>query len=620
MPRPRHASGGRPGRAPGALLAGLALAALCAALASAPARAQNYPRLGLYGQISGSGYPLWGSTGAYDTRVLDEISRYDEVILDASPISEYRNDALTQLRQRHPGIKLLAYVTGHHIWPTVAADSTVFYPKRYWNTVRDLDGFLYNTSGAQYGLTNYAFANVNIAKRDGTGRYVVAEALAQLFYDAIISKNVWDGLFVDTYCTTISWSQSGTEMIDYVRAGYPSITAFDAGWSAGTDTLAARLRQLAGPTEILVGNCIPGTKYAWFNGWMAENFPFQNGGTWDENMFRDPGGYFASERGYLAPRYNHLFSGAATPSDPYSATNMRQVRLGLASASLGEGFGVFGYSARNVTTYPYHHWWYDEYAVDRATGRSSALRKDTGWLGRPLGPYGKVIWVSGAADAITNNGFESDLSGWTWSSMHPASLTRDATTAAKGNASAKFSLSAAESVPWGAGVATTTTLTMIVSQYYSATFWAKASAARTVTVVAGAPGGGELAHGTADLTTAWKQFQIVFRPVANGAAPLQFFLGAQAGDVWLDDVHYQAGTSSIYRRDFEHGILLLNPTFLTLSVPLERSYYKIRGSADPATNDGTRGSQFTVPPMDALFLLGTDQVRPASVLDLHVTP
>lgn len=620
MPSPRSAPGGRQGRASGALLAGLAFALFSAALAAPPAGAQSYPRLGLYGMMKSNGYPLWDSTGTYDAQVLTEISRYDEVILDASPISEYRNDALVQLRQRHPGIKLLAYVTGHHIWQTIANDSLVYYPLRYWRTVRDLDGFLYNTSGAQYGLTNNAFANVNIAKRDGSGRYVVAEALAQLFYDAIISKNVWDGLFVDTYCTTISWSQSPGEQIDYVRAGYATIQAFDAGWSAGTDTLAARLRQLAGPTEILVGNCIPGTKYAWFNGWMAENFPFQNGGTWDENMFRDPGGYFASERGYLAPRYNHLFSGAATPSTPYSSINMRQVRLGLASAALGDGFGVFGYSARNASVYPYHHWWYDEYAVDRVTGRASMLLKDTGWLGRPLAAYGKVIWVSTAPDAITNSGFESDLSGWTWASTQPASFSRDVGTAERGVASAKFSLSAPESVPWAAGVATTTTLAMSVGQYYSATFWAKASAARTVTVVAAAPGGGELAHGTADLTTAWKQYQIVFQAVGSGASPLQFHLGAQAGDVWLDDVHFQSGTSSIYRRDFEHGILLLNPTSLTLSVPLERSYYKIRGIADPATNDGTRASQFTVPPMDALFLLGADQLRPASVLDLHISP
>jgi len=64
--------------------------------------------------------------------------------------------------------------------------------------------------------------------------------------------------------------------------------------------------------------------------------------------------------------------------------------------------------------------------------------------------------------------------------------------------------------------------------------------------------------------------------------------------------------------------VLLNPTTLTLTVPLERSFYRIRGSADPFTNNGARASQFVVPAMDALFLLGADQARPAAVMDLHV--
>ena len=607
------------------LLRTAARAGAAAALAAAvllvwpvPARAQDYPRLGLYGQIRGNGYPLWDSTGAYDTQALDKIARYDEVILDASPITEYRPDAITQLRQRHPGIRLLAYVTGHYIWPGTAPDSTVNYPVRYWRLVRDLDGFLYNKSGDQYGLRNLAFANVNIAKRDVNGRYVVAEALAGLFYDAIVSKNLWDGLFVDTYCTTISWSQSLGDSIDYVRAGYPSLQALDAGWSAGTDTLASRLRQLAGGSEILVGNCIPGTKFAWFNGWMAENFPFQNGGTWVENMYRDPGGYFADEKGYRSPRFNHLFSAASDPSQPYTSDNMRRVRFGLGSASLGEGYGVFGYAGRNVTVSPYHLWWYDEYAVDRATGRSTTLLQNTGWLGPALGPYSQEIWVSGAPDVVANPGFETDVGNWTFKSTFPGSFTRDPSTAAVGSASAHAYVSQPEAVSWGSGFQCSNPIMMSAGLPYCATFWAKASAPRQLPVVAGAQGGGELAHGIVSLTTTWKQFQVVFRPVASGSSNLQFFLGDAAGDVWIDDVHLQPGVSSIYRRDFKYGIVLVNPTSLDLDVPLSRSFYRIRGLADPVTNNGTPGRQFLVRANDALFLLGADQVKPAAVLDFHI--
>ena len=597
-----------------------ALAVVALIPCARPAWSQGYPRLGLYGQIIGTGYPLWNPDGSFDNAAMDDIARFDEVILDASPITEYRPDAIAALRQRHPGIKMLAYVTGHNIWNRGAPDSTVNYPTRYWRTVRDLDGFLYNRNGDQYGLTNLSFANVNLAKRDVNGRYVVAEALAQLFYDAIVSKNLWDGVFIDSYCSSISWSQGPGEQIDYQRAGYATIQDFDAGWLAGTDALAVKLRQLAGPTEILVGNCIAGTKYGGFNGWMVENFPNQNGGTWDENMYRDPGGYFASERGYQPPRYNHLFSAAGNLTSPYDAENNRRVRLGLGSASLGDGFGVFGYQGRETAMYPYHRWWYDEYAVDRASGRASTLLRDTGWLGQPLGPYSQVIWISGAADAIANSGFESDLSGWQFRSTYPGTFTRDAGSAAQGSVSGRVSLTQIDVVPWGAGIQSTTTISMVVGQYYSATFWARASNPRRMTVVAGAPGGGELAHGYANLTTGWKQFQIVFRPIGSGASNLQFHLGDAAGDVWFDDVHFQTGTSSIYRRDFQHGMVLVNPTSLNLTVPLERRFYKIRGISDPATNDGSSGQQFAVRANDALFLLGSDQVKPASVLDLHIEP
>jgi hypothetical protein len=591
--------------------------AVAAAVLPTPARSQDYPRLGLYGQVRGNGYPLWDSSGNLDPVSLDQIGRYDEVILDASPITEYRPDAIAALRQRNPAIHLLAYVMAGFVWPSIAIDSTVHYPTRYWRMIRNMDGFLYNKRGAQYGLTTNAFANVNLAKRDGSGTYVVAESLAVLWNDAIVSHHLWDGLFVDTYCTTILWSQTAAESIDYVRAGYPTLAAFDAGWGAGTDTLASRLRQFGGPASILVGNCGQGTKYAWFNGWMREDFPHQNGGTWDENMYRSPGGYFTDDRRFLAPQHDYLFSAAGDPSQPYSADNLRRARFGLGSAALGLGYGVFGYAGRMVDVYPYFQWWYDEYAVDRASGRASTLRRDAGWLGQPLAPYSQVIWVSSAPDAISNNGFETDLSGWMFISTYPGSFTRDPTTAAVGTASAKATITHVEAVPWAAGVATTTTLFMSPGQYYSATFWAKASPPRTVTVVAGAPGGGELAHGQVDMTTSWKHFQVVFYPTASGASPLQFHLGGDVGDVWLDDLHLQPGTSSIYRRDFQHGIVLVNPTNLDLVVPLERSFNKIRGLADPATNDGSVARQFAVPANDALFLLGTDQVRPAAVLDLH---
>ncbi len=62
------------------------------------ARAEDYPRLGLYGSMAGDGYPYWVAGGAFQDTTFDAVARYHEVILDASPISEYRPEALAELR------------------------------------------------------------------------------------------------------------------------------------------------------------------------------------------------------------------------------------------------------------------------------------------------------------------------------------------------------------------------------------------------------------------------------------------------------------------------------------------------------------------------------------------
>src|SRR4051794_9245893 len=97
----------------------LIVAAVVAAATASPARAQNYPRLGLHGRVYGTGYPLilGGTTeGPLNGAALDAYARFNEVTMGASPISEYRPDIVAELRLRRPDIQLLAYVIGHFIW------------------------------------------------------------------------------------------------------------------------------------------------------------------------------------------------------------------------------------------------------------------------------------------------------------------------------------------------------------------------------------------------------------------------------------------------------------------------------------------------------------------------
>lgn len=594
-------------------LALLLFGAVAGGVARPPAaEAQSYPRLGLYGGITGNGYPyiVAGIAGALQDTTLEAVARYDEVILDASPITEYRPDVLTALRARHPGIKLFAYVTGHDIWNLSTTDTLVQFPARYYRLVRDLQGWLYNTGGGYFSLSR-----VNLAKRDITGRFIVAESLADLFYDVVVTPGIWDGIFIDVYCKSILWMETPTEHIDFVRAGYPSLAAFDAAWAAAIDTLGDRLRRRAGPSVEMVGNCAQSTNYATFNGWMRENFPYQNGGDWYQNMFRNVGGYLPDDVHFHAPRSNYL-SSWILGLDPYSDTNARKVRFGLASAALGTGYAVFGGGARSGQPFPYYMYWYDEYAVDLATGSSSPNLQNTGWLGRPLGPYSQMIWLGTGPDLVTNPDFETDVTtGWSFGHGVPATLERDTTTAAAGSSSAHVTVSAVGSVDWAVGLGTVDVMAMGAYQPYSATFWARASAPRSISVAIGPAAATRI-----PITTDWRHYQVTLVPQYATSAGVQFFLAEATGEVWLDDVHFQAGVTNLYRRDFQNGIVLVNPSNQIMTVTLERDYKKIRGARDPVTNDGSTVTQATVNPSDAMFLIGDDRTPPAAVIDLQPGP
>lgn len=606
-------------RALRAILATAFAVTIATGLTAGVAGAQSFPRLGLYGQILGNGYPYVLPDQTLDMLEIARTARYNEVVLDVSPITPYRPDIIQAIKAQNPNCRVLAYVLAEDIWNVMNADSLNHIPTIIRRTVRNLGGFLYDRNTGQ----EYVGNSINIAKRVN-GRYVVAEAMADIFRDRIIQTGVWNGIFTDIFCHTIAWTQAGTNrVIDYQRAGYPSLAALDLAWSEACDVLAARLRADGGPSFTLVGNCAGSAEHAFYNGWMRENFPNQQGGTWHSNMLGDvtTRGYFADDRDYRQPAKNWIQSSAsANPGQEYNSFNTNKVRYGLASAALGEGLHAFTPS-RSVTEAPYQQWWYDEYAVDLATGRSSDLQVHTGWLGQPLGPARTMLWPNPNPDAVTNPGFEADVtSGWTFAKFAPAvaTISRDAATAAVGTSSAKISITTASTVEWHVYLSSIGQLAVQAYSSYSTTFWAKANPARRIHLLAGNSGG----HAYVDVDATWRQYQVVLRPTTSLSAPLTIFLGLQTGDLWLDDVHFQRGVSNVWRRDFQNGAVFVNPTELSMTVPLETQFRRILGTRTPAINTGALSNSITLGSYDALFLLrgAIDTTPPGRTSDLRVGP
>ena len=72
--------------------------------------------------------------------------------------------------------------------------------------------------------------------------------------------------------------------------------------------------------------------------------------------------------------------------------------------------------------------------------------------------------------------------------------------------------------------------------------------------------------------------------------------------MWIDDAHFYRTGINVYRREFERGIVLVNPSSDPMPVLLEQPCRRIQGVVDPA-NDGSLLTTATVPGWDALFLL-----------------
>ena len=63
----------------------------------------------------------------------------------------------------------------------------------------------------------------------------------------------------------------------------------------------------------------------------------------------------------------------------------------------------------------------------------------------------------------------------------------------------------------------------------------------------------------------------------------------------------------VWRREYENGIALVNPTSQSQGVDLGGEYEKIKGAQDPAVNDGLIVSQVNLPAKDGLVMLRTLQ-------------
>ena len=335
--------------------------------------ATHYPRRAFYGRLGTDGSPILRG-GVVQPGAADSAARFDVVVLDAPPML-LRPEIAEALKKRNPRMTLLALVNTSLAWnnprPPLGDSLTELNARRY-RLARESGAILRSRSGREWtpnlDLSNHLFA-VKLAEMD-------AEALGVPGVD---------GLFCDWSCPTITWTQTPRDSVDYRRAGWDSHRDWSRAYTEGHRLYAMTLRRLAG-SKYLVGNGGPSGERDLWNGWMRENFPNQNGGTWQSNMEQTPWGdpgYLADDSLYVQPSLNFLSSVSLKASEPWRgvSTNLddedaSRLRLGLASASLAGGVHVFVKAPLLRDWWPQ---WYPEYDQDFGTPERESWKNGSAW-------------------------------------------------------------------------------------------------------------------------------------------------------------------------------------------------------------------------------------------------
>lgn len=449
------------------------------------------------------------------------------------------------------------------------------------------DYYLKDVNGKKIEVWPGAF-RLNLTKK------YVAEYQANYALQTLDHSN-WqaDGVFFDNVFLSQSWLTHDIYghpvQVDADEDGLPDDPAtLDAAWYAGVIHEIQTFRQLASGA-LLSGHALEigdANIAAAFNG-ISVGFDLSNvldkrdsfGNAWQKyaqwmtqarapqiTMFEAAPPYEISY-GY---DYDPL-SKIPKPTLEFARTYYRYMRFGLAFTLMRDGYFAYEFG----DTYHGNDWWYDELDYD---------------LGTPLGDATRAnIHFEPGPNQIENPDFETELgSEWNlWADTangYAATLTRDTTTAASGNASARVNITGAGVDDWRIELAQPNR-SFKKDVTYALTFCAKSSAPRNITASAQQQTPPWKNYGLAQrvtLGTNWQEFTLTFQANATvNDSRIQFFVGKQTGSVWIDNVRLTKGEPDVYERDFANGKVVLNATNLTQTIDVGTGYYRLNGTQAP---------------------------------------
>lgn len=297
-----------------------------------------------------------------------ELAKWDLLILDMeTQVSSLA--ALKKIKELNPNIILLAYITPQEI----KADAATSYSQMRRKLVSGISSNWYLTDTANNKISFWPGTwMLNVADNAPLQNGVrFNQYLAQFVNREILSTGLWNGVFYDNAWRDVQWKTGPNA--DLNKDGQPD-TGIDSHWREGMRALFTETRRISGDRHLILGNLTSDAYKNELNGGMFENFPSHNGG-WEGTMEL----YASNQQGSVAPRI--MVINANTANKGTQTSNLKNMRYGLASTLMLDGYYAFDYGDQNHN----QTWWYDEYDVD---------------LGQPLG----------AAVSVTNKSqFDQDV-------------------------------------------------------------------------------------------------------------------------------------------------------------------------------------------------------------------
>jgi hypothetical protein len=564
-----------------------------------------YPRLGncqlgspaniaLDGSGTGLGSSPWMSAAELERR----LALYDIVFGIESETTTIDPAFAKRLRALNPSIVLMPYTI---LYESRTKDYDRGFPTAMTEYLSGFDeSWFLRTSGGELVTDSGVFSDIKkfnyspYCPLDSTGRSALAYFKEEI-PGIILRSGTWDGIFIDNLFSRTprsfkSFNSQRSFDIDFNRNDQRDETltwVHEMTSMAGAETMAEMRRNL-GDAFIVIGNAgsLPEREMARFiNGYLMEGFNeqmfpsseyprFIESG-WCKSLaaYRDildtcldPAIVVLEGWGEIPARFGVMNSKRAPTS-----LDIRMQRMALGTALLDDGF--YEFDMVHSSSAPVI---FDEWCVD-PQGNSVYGNQGKGWLGAALGP---AVEIRKNERLSLKNPKDICLSPRRWSNYLVSS--RAVSMERKSEAILEFDWIVEETLE------DSPTIEIRGGREKSEqfVFW-------------------DLAEGT----HGHERIHVTVEPGAN--ASFNFGL-PKKGRLSIKNLKLSTSDSILFRRDFEHGVVFVNPTLQDLSIDLRNSaagiqrtgLRHIKGLLDPSTNDGGFiGDRLTLPAADAIVLI-----------------